>query len=103
MMYNRYIPDAAGVYHPTRVGAEPQTAAPAPPPEPVRAPPAPPPPPPSSPPCAAEHGGFLSRLLPRSIDTGDLLLLLILLMLGVDGEEEVQLSVILTAAAFLLS
>ena len=20
MMYNRYIPDAAGVYHPTRVG-----------------------------------------------------------------------------------
>ena len=33
MMYNRYIPDAAGVYHPTRVGAEPQTAAPAPPPE----------------------------------------------------------------------
>ena len=24
MMYNRYIPDAAGVYHPTRVGAEPQ-------------------------------------------------------------------------------
>ena len=29
MMYNRYIPDAAGVYHPTRVGAEPQAAAPA--------------------------------------------------------------------------
>ena len=33
MMYNRYIPDAAGVYHPTRVGAEPQAAATAPPPE----------------------------------------------------------------------
>ena len=78
MMYNRYIPDAAGVYHPTRVGAEPQTAAPAPPPEPVCTPPAPPPPPPP-PPCTAEHGGFLSRLLPRSIDTGDLLMLLILL------------------------
>ena len=103
MMYNRYIPDAAGVYHPTRVSAEPQTAAPAPPPEPVRAPPAPPPPPPASPPCAAEHGGFLSRLLPRSIDTGDLLMLLILLLLVVDGEEEDQLSVILTATAFLLS
>lgn len=92
MMYNRYIPDAAGVYHPTRVGAEPQAAAPA--------PPAPPPP---APPCTAEHGGFLSRLLPRSIDTGDLLMLLILLLLVVDGEEEDQLSVILTAAAFLLS
>ena len=88
MMYNRYIPDAAGVYHPTRVGAEP---------------PAPPPPPPLAPPCTAEHGGFLSRLLPRSIDTGDLLMLLILLLLVVDGEEEDQLSVILTAAAFLLS
>ena len=96
MMYNRYIPDAAGVYHPTRVGAEPQAAAPAPPPEPVCAPPAPPP-------CTAEHGGFLSRLLPRSIATGDLLMLLILLLLIVDGEEEDQLSVILTAAAFLLS
>lgn len=96
MMYNRYIPDAAGVYHPTRVGAEPQAAAPAPPPEPVCVPPAPPP-------CTAEHGGFLSRLLPRSIDTGDLLMLLILLLLIVDGEEEDQLSVILTAAAFLLS
>ena len=91
MMYNRYIPDAAGVYHPTRVGAEPQAAAPAPPPE------------PAAPPCTAEHGGFLSRLLPRSIDTGDLLMLLILLLLVVDGEEEDQLSVILTAAAFLLS
>lgn len=97
MMYNRYIPDAAGVYHPTRVGAEPQAAAPAPPPEPVCVPPAPPPP---APPCTAEHGGFLSRLLPRSIDTGDLLMLLILLLLVVDGEEEDQLSVILTAAAF---
>lgn len=100
MMYNRYRPDAAGVYHPTRVGAEPQAAAPAPPPEPVCVPPAPPPP---APPCTAEHGGFLSRLLPRSIDTGDLLMLLILLLLVVDGEEEDQLSVILTAAAFLLS
>ena len=53
--------------------------------------------------CPALYGGFLSRLLPRSIDTGDLLMLLILLLLVVDGEEEDQLSVILTAAAFLLS
>ena len=99
MMYNRYIPDAAGVYHPTQVGTQPQPPAPTLPPEPVCASSAPPPPPP----CAAEHGSFLSRLLPRSIDTGDLLMLLILLLLVVDGEEEDQLSVILTAAAFLLS
>ena len=48
-------------------------------------------------------GRLRQRLLPRSIDTGDLLMLLILLLLVVDGEEEDQLSVILTAAAFLLS
>ncbi len=36
MMYNRYIPDAAGVYHPTQVGAQPQPV-PAPPPSRVRA------------------------------------------------------------------
>ena len=43
------------------------------------------------------------RSLRRSIDTGDLLMLLILLLLAVDGEEEDSLSVLLTAAAFLLS
>ena len=81
MMYNRYVPDAAGVYRPTRVEDVP------PPPLPVR----------------QDAGGLLSRLLPRSIDTGDLLMLLILLLLAVDGEEEDSLSVLLTAAAFLLS
>ena len=54
-------------------------------------------------PVRQDAGGLLSRLLPRSIDTGDLLMLLILLLLAVDGEEEDSLSVLLTAAAFLLS
>ena len=86
MMYNRYVPDAAGVYRPTRVEDVP-------------------PPPPVQPPLPVRQdaGGLLSRLLPRSIDTGDLLMLLILLLLAVDGEEEDSLSVLLTAAAFLLS
>ena len=57
MMYNRYIPDAAGVYHPTQVGAQPQKAAPAPPPEPVCAPPAPPPPPPGGSAFGWHHPG----------------------------------------------
>ena len=88
MMYNRYVPDAAGVYRPTRVED------------------VPPPPPAPCPPLPVRQdavGGLLSRLLPRSIDTGDLLMLLILLLLAVDGEEEDSLSVLLTAAAFLLS
>ena len=88
MMYNRYVPDAAGVYRPTRVEDVP-------PPPPVQ--------PPAPLPVRQDAGGLLSRLLPRSIDTGDLLMLLILLLLAVDGEEEDSLSVLLTAAAFLLS
>ena len=103
MMYNRYIPDAAGVYHPTHVAAEPQTAAPAPQEAPVCPPILSAPPAPAPLPHTAERGGWLARLLPRSIDTGDLLMLLILLLLVIDGEEDDQLSVILTAAAFLLS
>ena len=101
MMYNRYVPDAAGVYRPTRVEDVPP---PPPAPSPVReAPPEPPTPCPPLP-VRQDAGGLLSRLLPRSIDTGDLLMLLILLLLAVDGEEEEDsLSVLLTAAAFLLS
>ena len=96
MMYNRYVPDAAGVYRPTRVEDVP--------PPPPGQPPAPPPVPEAPPlPVRQDAGGLLSRLLPRSIDTGDLLMLLILLLLAVDGEEEDSLSVLLTAAAFLLS
>ena len=104
MMYNRYVPDAAGVYHPTRVEdvpLPPPVQPPAPPPVP-EAPPEPPAPCPPLP-VRQDAGGLLSRLLPRSIDTGDLLMLLILLLLAVDGEEEDSLSVLLTAAAFLLS
>ena len=101
MMYNRYVPDAAGVYRPTRVEDVPLQP-PAPPPVP-EAPPEPPAPCPPLPVRQDAGGGLLSRLLPRSIDTGDLLMLLILLLLAVDGEEEDSLSVLLTAAAFLLS
>lgn len=44
----------------------------------------------------------LKRLLPKSMDTGDLLILLILLLLLVDGDEDDALSVLFTFAAFLL-
>lgn len=102
MMYNRYVPDAEGVYHASRVEtpqAEPPHA-----PELATPPPAPPHEPvcEAAPPPAPPKEGFLRRLLPRSVDTGDLLLLLILLLLAVDAEEEDGLSGLLTAAAFLL-
>ena len=89
MMYNRYVPDAAGVYRPTRVEdvpPPPPVQPPAPPPVP-EAPPEPPAPCPPLP-VRQDAGGLLSRLL---------------LLLAVDGEEEDSLSVLLTAASFLLS
>ena len=105
MMYNRYVPDAAGVYRQTTVETVPDI--PDTPPQPPVQPAAPPLPPP--PPALAEEpgrrslSGLLERFLPRGMDTGDLLVLLILILLAVDGEEEDSLSVILTIAAFLLS
>ena len=105
MMYNRYVPDAAGVYRQTTVESVPDVPDAPQPPLPPPACPAPPPPPPVP---AAEPGrrslsGLLERFLPCGMDTGDLLVLLILILLAVDGEEEDSLSVILTIAAFLLS
>ena len=105
MMYNRYVPDAAGVYRQTTVETVPDI--PDTPPQPPVQPAAPPLPPPP-PALAAEPGrrslsGLLKRFLPRGMDTGDLLVLLILILLAVDGEEEDSLSVILKIAAFLLS
>ena len=105
MMYNRYVPDAAGVYRQTTVETVPDIPdTPLQPPVQPAAPPLPPPPPA----LVAEPGrrslsGLLERFLPRGMDTGDLLVLLILILLAVDGEEEDSLSVILTIAAFLLS
>ena len=94
-MYNRYIPDANGVYHQTLIDA----------PKPAGPPPSPPPAPPcADAPAPAAQGkeNWLQRLLPRQIDTGDLLVLLILLLLLVDCDEQDSTGLILTAAAFLL-
>ena len=105
MMYNRYVPDAAGVYRPTRVEdvpPPPPVQPPAPPPVP-EAPPEPPAPCPPLPVRQDAGGGLLSRLLPRSIDTGDLLVLLILLLLVLDGEQEDDLTALLAIAIYLFT
>lgn len=88
-VYNRYIPQPDGTY--LRMDVQPQqtTAAPQPEPQPAA-------------PCARPEGGFLSRLLPRGADTGDLLVIAILLLLLVDSDTDDPLPVILTLAAFIL-
>ena len=79
-MYNRYIPQQDGTYQKNRI------------------PTPPPPPPPREPEC---HGpeiappyrkpegalAFLQQLLPHNLDTGDLMVIILLLLMAGDGKE----------------
>lgn len=111
-MYNRYIPQSDGTFHRSRV------------PDASATPPAPkPPPPPAPPPCEPPHrptppprprprphcreqertssvSGFLKQLLPRDFDTGDLLVVLLLLLISGDCQED-QNTALLTLALYL--
>ncbi len=87
-MYNRYIPQQDGSHRRNRME------------EPVRS--APPKPAPSQPPVASQssptpppkppvHGspmGFLKQLLPKDFDTGDLIVVLLLLLMAGDKPED---------------
>lgn len=105
-MYHRYMPDGNGQYRrqdvPDRKPAPPQPPIPAPP----QREPAPPfsPPPPQSPPPLASLGlnpvSFLEKLFP-GMDSGDLLLLLIMLLLLSEGTED-AVSTVMTLAIFLI-
>lgn len=91
-MYNRYIPQPDGSYQRSHVPDKrppqpPHRPSPPPMPEPF------PPPPPhhGPPPKMPEHGsvsGFLKNLLPPDFDTGDLIVVLLLLLLAGDCEED---------------
>ena len=107
-MYNRYIPQGDGS-HRRRPMPDPQKPqpcpAPTPPSESVCCPPPPPPPPqPRRQNCPArqEQGafGFLRNILPRDFDTGDLMILLLLLLMAGDCQED-QNWAILTLALYL--
>lgn len=94
-MYNRYIPQPDGSYRRDRI----QDPAPHHRPQPR---PTPPPPPDSKPepkpdmpkvtvpPCRqnTDAGDFLRRLLPRNIDTGDLMVILLLLLMAGDSADD---------------
>ena len=99
-MYNRYIPQNDGSYRRNRMQ---DNCRQPPPPE----PPCPPPPPePCSPSVptyshtGAGAGGFLRQLLPRDFDTGDLLIVLLLLLRAGDCPEN-QNTALLTLAIYL--
>ena len=87
-MYNRYIPQSDGSYRKNAVREQPKPIKPAPPPPPKPAPP--PPPDKYPPPCAPREEpitGFLRQLLPKNFDTGDLFIVLLLLLMAGDSEE----------------
>lgn len=99
-MYNRYIPQPDGSY---RRSAAPFPTEPAPPPRPSppgEPPHQEPPPKPAPPPSHGSVGGFLKNLLPRHFDTGDLLIVLLLLLIAGDCQED-QNTALLTLVLYL--
>ena len=100
-MYNRYIPQADGSYR--------RNSAQEPRPQPQRAPV--PPPPPAPPPSAPQHQpppqpepitGFLRQLIPKGFDTGDLIIVLLLLLIAGDNPESRSNALLTLALYFVL-
>lgn len=103
-MYNRYIPQNDGSYRRNRMQDNCRQPQPVPP-----EPPCPPPPPEPCPPTIPKYsqtgegaGSFLRRLLPKDLDTGDLLIALLLLLMAGDCPED-QNTALLTLAIYLFS
>ena len=90
-MYNRYVQQQDGSYRKNRIPEQK-------PPVPPSIPPAPCPPPPSRTGASAE--GFLRQLLPKNLDTGDLLIVILLLLMAGDCQQD-QNTALLTLALYL--
>ena len=127
-MYNRYVPTGDGSYRRSRVPEPPRPTPRRPPPKPCPPEPAPEPPkpcPPPADPCpppkescppprpkpcgepprrpAAGSPGildFFRRLLPRGLETGDLIVILLLLLIAGDSPDD-QNTALLTLALYL--
>lgn len=97
-MYNRYIPQQDGTYQKNRI--------PTPPPSPSPSPSQPPAPPPTceeaQPPYRQPNGAFdfIRQLLPKNLDTGDLLIIILLLLMAGDNKDNKN-SWLLTLALYL--
>ena len=110
-MYNRYIPQPDGSHRREWIqDPPPRPAQPQKPPKEPDCPPPPPPPvhdPPKAPPCPPPSrqntgaSGFLQQLLPQNLDTGDLLILLLLLLMAGDRPED-RSTALLTLVLYLL-
>ena len=100
-MYNHYIPQSDGTY---RRSAQPEHRKPAPPPKP-EPPKECPPEPPKPLPCPPQQNQgsvleFLRGLLPKGLDTADLMIVFLLLLMNRDDEGGI--SPVLTLALYFL-
>ena len=102
-MYNRYIPQPDGSYRRNPM-TEPRPS----PKKTVHTQPsaAPPPPPPPSPPPRPHREepvpAFLRQLLPQNFDTGDLIIVLLLLLIAGDSQEDRSHALLTLALYFVL-
>ena len=106
-MYNRYIPQPDGSYRrnpaPEQQQQRPPQKQSAPPPPMSQRPPAPPPPmPPRHPPQPEPIPGFLRQLIPQGFDTGDLIVVLLLLLIAGDSREQRSNALLTLALYFIL-
>ena len=92
-IYNRYIPQSDGTYRKNCIPEQRPTKKP-------QQPPCSPPAPPSHGPLVpSPAGGFLKNLLPRDLDTTDLLVVVLLLLMSGSCEEDRN-SALLTLALY---
>ena len=104
-MYNRYIPQPDGSYRrnamqDSRKPPQNQTHRP----QQSQKPPAPPPPAPPPPSQAPTDSvsGFLRQLIPQGFDTGDLIIVLLLLLIAGDSKESRSNALLTLALYFIL-
>ena len=92
-MYNRYIPQQDGTYQKNRIPTPPPPPKPEPPPQPCDD---------ATPAYQKPQGAFsfLQQLLPQNLDTADLLIIILLLLMAGDGKENKN-SWLLTLALYL--
>ena len=101
-MYNRYVPQPDGSYTRNKM-QEPRGGRPHPPPAPP--PPEPCAPEPEPPVCRNTNqrpGNFLRQLFPKDFDTGDLIVVLLLLLMAGDCEEDRNNAILTIALYFLM-
>ena len=100
-MYNRYIPQPDGTYRRNAMQDQRQR-----PPQPSPAPSQQSAPPPSRPQPTMPHGesipGFLRQLIPQGFDTGDLIIVLLLLLIAGDSQEARNNALLTLALYFVL-